>query len=293
MIRVAHIILYLLPAFFSSCQKEIEVELPALKSKIVVDGRIEQGVPPYIILTHNKAYFGNPDLNKIEFVHNAIINVTNGTSTVMLTEYCSESLPDSLLPFIAGFTGIDTLLLKNFNYCVYSTFNPVIYGQTGKTYSLTIVAEGKTYTASTSILSPVPLDSLWWRVDKDDTLGSIWSHLTEPPEEGNAYRWLAKKIGRDYTFLPPFNSAFNDKFINGQSFDFAYGYYNKGDTIAVKFCALDNAVYDFFRSLEIVINNEGNPFASPSSVRSNIYPQEEALGIWAGYGTALDTIVCK
>ncbi|MBI4930618.1 MAG: DUF4249 domain-containing protein [Bacteroidetes bacterium] len=286
---------YLIPFFFSSCQKEITIDLPPLKNKIVVDGRIEPGFPPYVILAHNMAYFGHQDQNNIQnmFIHDAVIKVSNGTKTITLTEFCSKSLPDSLLAIMAEFTGVDTLLLKNINYCIYSTFDPSVFGQVGKTYSLSIVAEGKTYTSSTSILPPVPLDSLWWRLDKDDTLGFIWSHLTEPAAEGNTYRWMAKKIGKDPTFLPPFGAAFDDKFINGQSLNLSYGYYNKGDTIVVKFCAIDNPSYQFFRSMEVVTNSEGNPFAAPASVLSNIYPQKEALGVWCGYGTALDTVVCK
>lgn len=289
------LLFYLLSAFFTSCQKDIAVNLPPLENKIVVDGRIEPGFPPYVILTHNMAYFGHQDQNTIQnmFIHDAVIKVSNGTKTITLTEICSKSLPDSLIPIVSEFSGVDPVLLKSINYCIYSTFDPAIFGQVGKTYSLSIVTEGKTFTASTSIFQPVPLDSLWWRLDKQDTLGSIWSHFTDSPAEGNSYRWLAKRFGKDPTFMPPFGAAFDDKFINGQSFNLSYGYYNKGDTVAVKFCVIDNASYQFFRSMEAVVNSQGNPFAAPASILSNIYPQKEALGVWCGYGASLDTIICK
>ena len=130
---------------FTSCQKEIQVELPAPVSKIVVDGKIEPGVPPYVILTNNMPYFGPTDINSIQnsFVHNASVTVSDGANTVALTEYCSQSLPDSLLPLVAAFTGIDTLTLKNFNYCLYTSLNPAIFGQVGKSYSLNIVTGSK------------------------------------------------------------------------------------------------------------------------------------------------------
>lgn len=303
----------LLPA----CQKEIEVELPEIAAKIVVDGKIEPGVPPYVILTYNMPYFGPADINSIQnsFVHNAVITVSDGTNTVTLTEYCSQSLPDSLLPLVASFTGVDTFSLQNFNYCIYTTLNPAIFGQFGKTYSLNVAVDGKKLTASTPILPAVPLDSLWFRYEKlnaeGDTLGFIWAHANEPGNEYNAYRWLAKRNGKDFSFIAPPGAATNDKYYNGQSFDFAYsrghvqnsqaeddhneehGYFKAGDTVVVKFCSIDHAVYSFYRSLDIVINNDGNPFASPSSVESNVYPQEEALGIWCGYGVATHTVICK
>ncbi|HNO71102.1 MAG TPA: hypothetical protein PKO16_04945, partial [Bacteroidia bacterium] len=58
-----------------SCQKEIEVSIPFIEQKVVVDGRIEQGIPPYVILTKNMPYFGTTDLNAIEnaFIHNAVV----------------------------------------------------------------------------------------------------------------------------------------------------------------------------------------------------------------------------
>src|SRR5690349_16803512 len=123
----------------SACQKEIEVELPKLVTKIVVEGKIEPGIPPYVILTNNMPYFGAADITSIQklFVHNAAITVSDGVNTVALTEYCSQSLPDSLLPLVAAFTGIDTFTLKNVNYCLYTNLNPVMFGQVGKSYYLT------------------------------------------------------------------------------------------------------------------------------------------------------------
>jgi hypothetical protein len=305
--------LWLLP----SCQKEIQVVLPPATPKIVVEGKIEPGVPPYVILTHNMPYFGPTDINSIQnsFIHNAVVTVSDGTNTVILNEYCSQSLPDSLLPLVASFTGIDTFTLKSFNYCLYTSLNPSIFGQIGRTYSLKIDSDGKTVTASTPILQPIPLDTLWFRYEKlnsvGDSLGFIWAHLTEPGNEYNAYRWLAKRNTKDFSFIAPFNAATDDKFYNGQSFDFDYdrgvvqnsqaqddnneerGYFKAGDTVVVKFCTIDHAVYSFYRSLDIIENNNGNPFASPSSVESNVFPKEDALGIWCGYGVSTHTVVCK
>lgn len=302
---------------FSSCQKEITVDLPEAKKKICVEGKIEPGLPPYVILTDNQPYFGATDINTLQnmFVHNAVVLLSNGTVTDTLHEFCSASLPDSLLPLVAGFTGVDTLTLKNFNYCMYTTFNFALWGSVGKTYNLTIDAEGKHLTSTTSILTPVPLDSTWYKYIKanksGDSLGFVYAHLTDPPVEGNAYRWLTMRLHKDASFIPPPGSVFDDKFINGKSFDFAYnrgsnpnstedqlnpeeaGYFKHGDTVIVKFCAIDRACFDFFRQEDVAIYSQGNPFSSPTSVPSNVYPREDALGVWCGYGVFQDTVVFK
>ncbi len=316
-LRLAYCLLLVVYCLFTSCEKEIAIDLPVPPPKIVVDGKIEPGTPPYVILTFNRPYFGPADINTIQnsFIHNASVTVSDGSNTVVLSEYCTQSLPDSILPLVASFTGIDTLTLKNFNYCLYTTLNSSIFGQSGKTYSLDIVVDGKIFNSSTSILPAVPLDSVWFRYEKPnatgDSLGFIWAHAIEPGSEHNAYRWLAKRQGKDFSFVAPPGAASDDKYYNGQSFDFVYsrgavqnsqsaddyneerGYFKEGDTVIVKFCSIDHAAYSFYRSLDIVVNNNGNPFASPSSVESNILPKGTALGLWCGYGVATHTVVCK
>lgn len=303
--------------FLPSCQKDIEVKLPDAEPKICVDGKIEPGLPPFVILTHNMPYFGTTDLNALQnmFVHDAVVNISNGSTTVTLAEYCSQSLPDSILPIVAAFTGVDTASLKSINYCLYTTFNPVVWGVVGGTYHLTIDTEGKSLTSTTSILNPVPLDSVWSTYIKvnasGDSLGYVFAHLNDPPIEGDCYRWLAMRKGKDQSFIAPVGSVFDDKFVNGQSFDFAYnrgqvpnslaeddnneedGYFKIGDTVIVKYCTIERATFDFFRQVDVAVYSQGNPFAAPTSVPSNVYPREDALGVWCGYGMFMDTVVFK
>lgn len=313
-------LIFILSAFFSffySCQKEIQVDIPFKEQKVVVDGRIEVGIPPYVILTHNVPYFGTTDLNAIEnaFIHNAIIKVSDGANTVTLAEYYSQSYPDSLKELFASITGIDSNIVNNFNFSVYTTTDFSMLGKVGHTYSLTILADNQTFTSATTINPPVPIDTLWYKYEKattdGDSLGFVWGHFTEPGNEHNAYRWLAKRVGKDISYIPPMGAAFNDKYINGQSFDFFYnrgrmpnsqapddyneeaGYFKQGDTVAIKLCSIDDNVYKFYRSLDIVQNNNGNPFSSPASVESNIQPRTKALGVWCGYGVYMDTLIFK
>ncbi len=300
-----------------SCQKDIEVKLPDAQAKICVDGKIEPGLPPFVILTHNMPYFGAADLNALQnmFVHDAVVKISNGATTVTLTEYCSQSLPDSIMPIVAAFTGVDAASLKSLNYCLYTTFNSAVWGVIGATYKLSIDVSGKSLTSTTKILDPIPLDSIWYKYIKvnryGDSLGFVYAHLTDPAAEGNAYRWFAMRRGKDQSFIAPSGSVFDDKFINGKSFDFAYnrgsvpnskawddnsseaGYFKIGDTVIVKYCTIDHAAFDFFRHVDVAVYSQKNPFAAPTSVPSNVYPKEDALGIWCGYGTFMDTVVFK
>ena len=53
------LLLSLLISLFVSigCEKEIKVKNQDLKNAIVVEGHIENGIPPYVLLTKNKSYY--------------------------------------------------------------------------------------------------------------------------------------------------------------------------------------------------------------------------------------------
>ena len=71
------------------------------------------------------------------------------------------------------------------------------------------------------------------------------------------------------------------------------GYFKEGDTVIVKFCTIDRAVYEFYRQMDVALSAQGNPFAAPTSVPSNVYPREDALGVWCAYATYMDTVIFK
>lgn len=271
-----------------SCQKEITVDLPAVEKKIVVDGGIFTGQYAEINLTWSTGYFDPVDSASLAsyLITNALVVVTDGslTDTLQLSFNPNKPIP---------------IVWKG---------NTII-GQVGHTYNLTVVVDGKTVTSSTTIPSPVPLDSVWFKVEPgQDSLGFAWAHLTDPTGIGNGYRWYAKRLNEDSAFLAPGGSAFDDRFIEAKSFDFGYnrprnpaanapeeidgerGYYKIGDIVIVQFCSMGQREVNFFRTYETEVSNNGNPFAAPGVVETNI---NGGLGIWCGFAPAYDTIVCQ
>jgi hypothetical protein len=283
--KIKYLIGLLVAASFWSCQKNVTLNLPQPPSQICVDGYVQPGYPAYLFLSHNFAFFGAVSAKNVltnDIVHGASITVNDGVTT------------DSMIE------AVPTLGL-------YAT--PHMAGVTGRTYNLTVKAEGQTLTASTSILPAIPLDSAWFQVAPGlDSLGYLWAVLHDPPTPGNCYRWLVERLGKDTTFIPPYESTFNDAFINGQKFEFFYsrgslpgsmakddtdaegGYFKKGETCIIEFCTINNTSYQFFNEYYYQLNNVGNPFGSPAPLTGNI---NGGLGIWCGYGTSYDTVYCK
>lgn len=293
-----------------SCTKEVDIDVPAGEEKIVVEGFIETGQPPIVILTKSRPYFGSNNFNGLGdlMVQNATVTVTTNGTTYPLIQLCTNNIPDSLLPLVTAITGIDSATLASVNYCLYTSFDPNVWGVEGNQYYLHIVAEGKTLTSTTVIPNGIALDSIWFKVeDPHPDRGFCWGRLSDPDSLGNAYRWFAMRKGKDYGFLPPIGSAFEDKFINGQSFEFTAararaadddlsenadyrGYFRTGDTIIVKFTCIDRPHYLFWRSYETQVVSNGNPFAAPATITSNIVG---GLGVWGGYAVRYDTTIAQ
>lgn len=308
-------ILFLLP----SCEKEISIVLPDAEIKPVIEGKIEPGFPPLIIVTKNIGYFDQTNINTINnlFIHDAIITVKTDSSEVILTEFCTSDIPDSLKTFLVDFypiisaaTGIPVEFITTYDYCIYSTLDFSVWGEMEKSYDLIVNTNNKVYTATTRIPKAVDLDSLWFKPkNPGDSIGYVWAKLTDPSEIGNCYRWFAKRQGKDNAFIAPRNSTFDDKFVNGKTFDFGFtrgktqnstapednnrerNAYKIKDTIIVKFCSIDRPTFEFLDDLETSISNSGNPFGAPNTIKSNI--KGGALGYWGGYGFSYDTLIVK
>ncbi|MDG1262046.1 MAG: DUF4249 family protein [Flavobacteriales bacterium] len=307
------------------CEKEITVDLPTVPSQIVVEGTIEQGQPPVVLLTKSQGYFEPTNLNALEelVVRGASVYVTNNGNEVQLTEVCSSDLPPELLPLVVELTGFSAEQLQAFDLCLYTTFDESIWGEVNQIYELRIESGDEVLTSQTKINTPIALDSVWFErpgsPSPEDSLGFLYAILTDPDTTGNAYRWFARRVNtypswspnageiKDASYIAPLGSANDDAFFNGLSFEFGYfrqpapnsikeddtneeaGFYKVGDTVAVRGTVIDLGAYQYISSFEDQAASQGSPFASPANIRSNI---NGGLGAWIGYGATYDTIIC-
>lgn len=282
----------------AACERDITIDLPDGEQSVMVEGYVETGLPPYLILSRTQPFFdpiGQNTLNNLP-VSGAEVTLSDGVDTVKLLEID---------------TVINNFAIRGFYIAVDANSGlPVMTGTPGRTYRLEVITgSGEVIRSVAKLQSPISLDSTWFRVQENlDSLGWAWARLSDPDTLGNCYRWMAKRLGKDDFFIPPFGSTFEDKFINGRSFDFAYnrgsiqnsqadedlneeaGFFKKGDTIVVKFSAVDFATYEFWRDAENQLGNNGSPFAVPANIKSNI---QGGKGLFATYSTTYDTIIAR
>jgi hypothetical protein len=288
------ILFSILPVLFaiamSSCEKDIEIDIPRPDAKYVIEGWIENGKPAIVIITKSAPYFDPIDSATLanSLVMGATVTVSDGIST--------ETLGLGLNP-------------EYYPYIMY--MGSTIIGQVGKTYSLSVTIDTNVFTATTTILNPVSFDSVWFKVEPNkDTLGYIWANCTDNGATEDFYRVFTKRKGKDIGFVPMYGSTWSDKYFNGQQFtisiyrgeasflvDFSdsekdeFTYFKVGDTVITKLTHFEESVYNFWSAAESEIFSGGNPFSTPAVIPTNI--QGGALGVWSGYSSTYDTIVAN
>ena len=298
--------LLLLIMGLNSCSKEVKIDILGFEENLVIDGSIETGTPAIVLLSNSKDIYASTDINSYlsGFISGATVTVSNGTITDTLIEICTDNLPAGFDSVAAAYFGVPIEQLVDLHLCAYVSSG--IVGEVGKTYTLKVIHNNKTYTSSTKIENPTALDNLFWREQVNlPGYGFSWAKITDSPIMGDAYRWEVKNLS-DVSFSKPFQPFTDDRFYNGLTFEFSVenpmsfkdtiienqykGYYKLGDTIVVKFSKLGKKEYQFFEKKYNQIFSGGNPFATPTNIPSNI--EGGALGVWAGFSPWYDTLIC-
>ncbi len=280
----------------SSCQKEVHLNLESEPTRLVVQGEIENGKPPFVVLTSTIGFFSTINLTTLQdiFIHGAKVTVSDGVSTIELLEYTIDTAGSSKYYVYS----VDTVNLSG-----------ILLGELNKYYTLSIDYLGKHYTSVTKIPYPKGLDTMWFGEPIFKGPGTpnnaleLFGNYTDPDTLGNYVRYFTRR--NNDVYYP--GGIFSDEIVNGKrvtNVDLFAGfndstnvkqdsviYFYPGDSVAVKWCEIDKPVYDFWNTYQFSVQSGGNPFASPINIKSNI--SNGALGVWAGYGTLYSYLVVK
>ena len=274
-----------------SCEKDIKFNLKESEPVLTVDAQIENDKAPVVILTKSFSYYDkiDPVLLTNSFVRNAEVFISNGSKTHRLKEYT-----------VSLFPGISIYYYSTDS----SNMSTAFKGEFNTAYNLKIVSEGKEYNATTNIPVNVNFpDSLWFKKapqNPDSNKRVLVMRATDPPGRGHYLRYFTKKNSNP--FLPGEN-VFDDQVIDGTTYEIQLpegidrnnpvksdsSFYSRGDTVTLKFCAINKAAYTFWNTWEFAYQSIGNPFAQPNKVIGNI--SNGALGVFVGYGASYKTLV--
>lgn len=294
-LRVALLLPALAAVLLLSCEKEVHIDMSSGQPQLVVNGQIDIGSNPTVVLTHSFGYFAKVDFTTLQnsFIHDAVVEVSDGSRSVRLREYEIDSGFARLYYY-----GVDTAdaLARSFA------------GEAGKFYTLHIENDGKQYSSVAKIPWPKPVDSFAAvppnaEIPKAPTAMQLVVWYSDPDTFGNAIRYFTRRNSEP--FYPGPNSVYDDQVVNGTPHAQFYlqaggprnsidpndsaGYVFRGDTVTLRWAAIDRGVFNFYSTLEYSVGTVGNPFSTPINVMTNI--SGGALGVWAGYASTYYTIV--
>jgi Domain of unknown function (DUF4249) len=286
----------LLASFIAGCQKTVNIDFPAEHlSKVFIEGMLYPGKPPQIFISKSNSFFSTRVTPQQVFARSAVVKITSGTTVDVL-------VPDS-----------------SFNKfrCRWEPFyRGSIPAQYGKTYSLEVTFEGKTYTGSTTISQrKVNIDSIKYTPEFFDLYGShdgVIITVTDPPGKGDYCRFQMNRMidtsvhhahvldkfintcvsGPDEKF--PVKDIgriiFDDENADGQkitmSIEVTYEY-ERGDSGWVFIQSLDKNSAEFYKDLDDQLQAIYNPFVEPVFINTKI---PGAIGVF-GSAVLSDSIL--
>lgn len=246
---------------FTGCEKEIDLDLDDQSGNIVIEGNVtDQAGPYYVKITKSVAFTQN---NSYPAVSNAVVVLSDNAGQTETLKYVGEGYYET-----TAFTTAP-----------------------GRTYTLKISAEGKQYTAQSTMPQPVVLEDL--QQDSFMVAGEISYTLlpifTDPASLGNRYLFTYTLNSNPNKMFAAFSDNVNNGMVNQRPLllpnDDEDGESEKakvGDTVNVEMQCIDTHVFTYFTALLQIIDGGGpGGGVTPSNPPSNI--SNDALGYFSAH----------
>jgi len=251
----------------SACNLDqpIDLQLPEYESRLVIECYLEKGEPFSLLLTRSSGYFdpfgltGNQLLSGL-LESGAAINIKQGDKVYKLENNLS----------LDRFTG------KFFNY----SLDVPVPENYDEPFELEITTEkGEFIRASTHLLPAVPIDSVIIEYEPEEKeMARVLTYFTDIPTQTNFYRRMLHQTSLDSLPFQDFTTSdrvVEDVVVFGTRYAF-----EQGDTILNSLFHISEDYYNFLESVQGAIQANGNPFAQPSPIISNIESEVDAFGIF-------------
>lgn len=252
---------------------------PAISAPpLVIEGWIEEGESPIVIVTHAI------DLTQpVDTFDNLVekwgrVSVFDGDTRYVLTGRINK---DYMPSFIFTSTRLK--------------------GKVGHTYRLLVETESDTVDAYATMLPKANLLPLTIKKAEDRDSAYYVQAQIDNIDRNGYYKLFAKSEMTESRYFGSFLGTFagneydDEKGVSvlkgihsGYSDREKDHYYSPGDRVTVKLCTLEPLIYDFWRTYdENVMLSENLFFTFDGNCRANI---NGALGYWAAYGMSIRTI---
>ena len=238
-----------------SSEKVIEVDLPPYETQMMVECFLEPGQNFQLNLQESVSYFSDTIANTID---NALVVIThNGISDTLQNQFY-----------------FDPVYEKFYNYVAFGSTVPYAPGER---FDLYIRDEkGRELRGSTVMKDTVDLQPLEVDINSDGE-GAITARWDDIPNEESYYvlamhrNELGEKLVLDFTL--------DDRIGDGEEFVVSSWYWlDPGDSCIATVYHIDYDYWSYINSLEAAEGANGNPFAQPAVIISNV---EGGIGLFS------------
>jgi hypothetical protein len=263
----------------TACKKDITINFPAEHtSKVFIEGMLYPGKNPKIFVSKSNPFFSAKVTPQQVFARGAVVKIMSGTTIDVL-------VPDSTF---------------NKFRCRWEPFyRGNIAAVYGKTYTLEVSYEGKTYTANTTInQKAVAIESIVYTPEFFDVYGGhdgVIIKITDHPGRQDFYRFQMNRIidtsvkhahvldgfintcvsgpNEEFPVTDIGRIVFTDENADGQkltmSIEVTYEY-DKDDEGWVMIQSLDKNSAEFYKDLDDQLQAIYNPFVEPVFINTKI-----------------------
>jgi hypothetical protein len=249
-----------------SCTKVVKINLNASDPKLIIEGSISDQPFSCSVKLSKSVNFDEP---------NSFPAVTGSQVT----------LSDDL--------GNNSVLFEN-KPGLYT--DPTIMGFAGRTYTLTVVSEGKTYKAVSTMPDPVAIDSIsqdsfTMRFGKAAIVKFVKIQYQDPKGKDNNYRFVERINGRISNSIYADNDILRDGNLITQQIVHTDPSLQTGDSIVIYLYSIDKAVFNYFEQLRQITDSFGGQTATPANPISNF--NNGALGYFSAEAIRSKSIIIK
>lgn len=262
---ISVVILIITNTFFIGCQKIINLNLVDATPQLVIEGLITDSIGPFRVKLSKSDNYYNQSV--LPLVSDAVVVITDNEGT---TDTLKETKPG-----------------------IYLTSK--ILGIPGRTYNLEVLSENTRYTASSTMSSPVAIDSLRLRKSYPPGFGissdgqrelrvEIHCFFRDPPEK-NYYRtfvYINKRPIGDF-------KVYDDQYANGRETELQVKRAFVKDTIRVDLMSLDKSTFEYYRTIRSLLHSDPVFGSTPSNPNTNL--SNGALGYFGTCAVSSETII--
>lgn len=263
--NVQYIVIIIAAVLLTSCEDVVQVDLQTATPRLIVEGSLQwqkgtSGNEQKIKLTTTTGFYNTT----IPTVSGASVFVTNSDS---ITFNFAEEVPNSGL-----------YLCHNF------------VPEIDKTYVLTVIINGQTYTANETMKSVSPITT----IEQNNNGGfsgndiEIRTYYNDPDIVDNYYLF---KFESNTSAIPNYQAT-EDKFFQGNT-NFELYLNDKiksGDNVDITVYGISKRYFEYMSKLILISGGSGGPFSTPpATVHGNIVNQTNLDNYALGYFNVSET----